>query len=129
MTPNQFGKFKFALETRLKELSGTPRNRETITVERTSDVLDEVELAGERDLAIWGLDRWFAQLRLVEAALDRIAERTYGRCLRCDEEISVRRLTALPHALFCITCQEAADHSESRESGITKELTGSYERV
>ena len=112
------------LVTRLKELSTTLRNRENISVERTPDVLDDVELAGERDLAIWSLDKCFTQLRLTQAALDRVAEQTYGRCPQCDEEISIKRLTALPHALVCIRCQEDSDHGELRELGVMKELTG-----
>jgi DnaK suppressor protein len=102
------------LELRLEELSSRLRNRENITVERTPDVLDDIELSVERDLAIWSLDRGFAQLRYVTAALDRIADGTYGRCLRCDEEINMKRLTAVPYASFCIKCQEDADHRESR---------------
>jgi DnaK suppressor protein len=88
------------LEAHLRDLSSRLRNRENIAVERTPDVVDNVELAGERDLAIWSLDKRFEQLRFVEAALDRIAGGTYGCCLRCDEEISMKRLTALPIRLL-----------------------------
>lgn len=124
MTPTQIGRLKLMLETRLRELSSSLRNRENIAVERTPDVVDNVELAGERDLAIWSLDKCFEQLRFWETALDRIAGGTYGCCLRCDEEISMKRLTALPYAFFCITCQEGAEHDESREQGVLKELAG-----
>jgi len=63
VTSTQLGRFKMKLETRLKELSSNLRNRENIAVERTPDALDDVELAGERDLAIWSLDKCFAQVR------------------------------------------------------------------
>ena len=112
------------LEARLEELSRRLRTREDISVEKTPDVLNEIELSVERDLAIWSLDKRFAQLRYVTAALDRIADGTYGSCIRCDEEIGVKRLAALPHALFCITCQESTEHSESEEPGVLKELVG-----
>lgn len=46
------------------------------------------------------------QVGLLRAALARIAAGTYGQCLRCDGEIGMVRLTALPHAAFCIPCQE-----------------------
>jgi DnaK suppressor protein len=45
----------------------------------------------------------------VRAALGRIAHGTYGKCLDCDEEISHKRLTAVPWATLCIVCQESAD--------------------
>ena len=31
----------------------------------------------------------------------------------------MKRLTAMPHASFCIKCQEEADHRESREPCAT----------
>lgn len=41
-------------------------------------------------------------------ALKRIAEGTYGRCERCLRDIPVERLEILPHARFCVPCQQAA---------------------
>jgi RNA polymerase-binding transcription factor DksA len=37
-----------------------------------------------------------------------MARGVYGRCLKCYREIGMPRLTALPHASFCIPCQEDA---------------------
>jgi serine phosphatase RsbU (regulator of sigma subunit)/RNA polymerase-binding transcription factor DksA len=41
-------------------------------------------------------------------ALKRIADGTYGRCERCDVDIPVERLEILPHARFCVPCQQAS---------------------
>jgi len=49
--PNAVGRLKLMLEARLRELSSSLRNRENIAVEKASDVVDNVELTGERDLA------------------------------------------------------------------------------
>ncbi len=122
MTPTQLEKLKLMLDVRLKELSSRLRNRENIAVERTSDVLDDVDLSAERDITIWSLDKGFAQLRHVTAALDRVAAGTYGWCLRCDEQINVKRLTAMPQASLCVKCQEVAEHDESRNGGVLKKL-------
>ena len=46
------------------------------------------------------------RLRLVEAALKRCEEGTYGCCQECDEPIAVARLTVRPEAFLCIACQE-----------------------
>jgi len=54
-------------------------------------------------------------VRLMRGALDRIAAGTYGYCGRCHGEIGMVRLTALPHANFCIPCQE--DAFFGRDSG------------
>jgi RNA polymerase-binding transcription factor DksA len=44
--------------------------------------------------------------RLAEtaAALDRIGERTFGRCEECQTEIPKARLKALPYTCHCIKC-------------------------
>lgn len=45
----------------------------------------------------------------ISAALNRIADGTYGRCTRCGTQIAPARLEALPHAAACIDCQSHAD--------------------
>jgi DnaK suppressor protein len=45
-------------------------------------------------------------LRLIEEALDRITEGTYGECINCGEEIQPKRLDAIPWTPHCIRCQE-----------------------
>jgi len=112
MTKNELEKYKTVLETRLKELSDALRNREDIAIEKTPDALDEVQLAGERELAIRTLDRESTLLRQVRSALSRIADGSYGTCLHCEEDISIKRLNAVPQTSYCITCQEAADRNE-----------------
>ena len=43
-------------------------------------------------------------LEAVERAAQRLAEGTYGRCLRCGGPIPVERLEALPAAETCLAC-------------------------
>ena len=40
----------------------------------------------------------------VNDALARIDEGTFGRCENCGQEISIRRLNALPYARHCVAC-------------------------
>jgi len=110
MDKSQIERFKVMLESRIEALWDRARNRDTIAIENTADTMDEVRLAEERDLAIQILGRDFTETRLVEAALARVEEGVYGFCLRCDEPIGSNRLRAMPHARFCVTCQEAAEH-------------------
>ena len=112
MTKIELEKYKTVLETKHKELSDALRNREEIAIEKTPDALDEVQLAGERELAIRTLDRESTMLRQVRSALSRIADGSYGTCLHCEEDISMKRLNAVPQTSYCITCQEAADRNE-----------------
>ena len=112
MNKTELNKYKAMLEAKQSELSAGLRNRDDIAIEKTPDALDEVQLAGERELAIRNLDRESNLLRNVKGALARIADGSYGVCMHCDEDIKVKRLDAVPWAKFCIHCQEAADRHE-----------------
>jgi DnaK suppressor protein len=120
MNQTEFNKYKAMLETKQAELSLGLRNREDIAIEKTPDALDEVQLAGERELAIRNLDRESNLLRHVRGALARMADGSYGVCLHCEEEIKPKRLDAVPWTKYCIRYQEAADrHEFETETGET----------
>jgi RNA polymerase-binding protein DksA len=42
----------------------------------------------------------------ITGALRRIADGSYGDCEKCGRAIPVERLEVLPHARFCVPCQE-----------------------
>ncbi len=46
------------------------------------------------------------QLRLIDEALARLDEGSYGICDDCGGAIPPKRLAALPWAVFCVPCQE-----------------------
>src|SRR5271156_2149813 len=113
MTKTELKNFKEVLETKQAELTQVLRNREGIAIEKSPDALDEVQNAAERELAIRNLDRESNLLRNVRAALHRIDEGTFGVCLHCEEDISLKRRNAVPWAPYCIQCQEIADRNQS----------------
>ena len=112
MNKTDLEKYKAVLEAKQAELAAGLRNREDIAIEKTPDALDEVQLAGERELAIRNLDRESNLLRNIRGALARIADGSYGVCMHCEEDIKPKRLDAVPWAAYCISCQEAADRHE-----------------
>jgi len=112
MNKTELEKYKAMLEAKRDELSAGLRNREDIAIEKTPDALDEVQLAGERELAIRNLDRESNLLRNVKGALLRVADGSYGVCMHCEEDIKPKRLDAVPWTKYCIRCQEAADRHE-----------------
>jgi DnaK suppressor protein len=123
MNKTELDKYKAMLEAKRAELSSNGlRNRDEIAIEKTPDALDEVQLAGERELAIRNLDREASLLRNVRAALSRISDGSYGTCMHCEEEIKPKRLEAVPWAAFCIRCQEAADRHEFAAAETLDEL-------
>ncbi len=123
MTQTEINKYKAILEAKQAELSAGLRNRDDIAIEKTPDAIDEVQLAGERELAIRNLDRESNLLRNVKGALVRIADGSYGVCMHCEEDIKIKRLDAVPWTRYCIKCQEAADrHEFEAEAGDSLEL-------
>lgn len=48
------------------------------------------------------------ELNLIEKALQRIQDGTYGICSHCEQPISPQRLQAVPWASYCIECQDNA---------------------
>ena len=45
-------------------------------------------------------------LTLVQEALDRMEEGSYGTCVHCGGEMQQKRLDAVPWARHCLDCQE-----------------------
>jgi DnaK suppressor protein len=122
MTKIEVSKFKKILETKREELERIVRNRDAITIEKSADALDEVQHASERELAIRNLDRESNLLRNVRAALRRIEDGSFGTCLHCEEEISPKRVAAVPWAPFCIQCQEQADRAQEEGTEVLDDI-------
>lgn len=112
MTNAEIKKYRETLEAKQAELIYLLRNREGIEIEKSPDALDEVQRASEREFAIRTLDRESALLRNVRAALQRINQEQFGICLHCEEDISVKRLNAVPWTPYCIECQEQYDRKQ-----------------
>ena len=45
----------------------------------------------------------------LEDALTRIKQGTFGECAQCAGQIEVKRLDAVPWALYCLKCQETPE--------------------
>src|SRR3974377_336639 len=122
MTTLELEHFKQLLTTTLEKMEQPIRKREEIAIENAPDDIDRVQGAVERELAIRQLESNFSRIQSVKLALERIEDGSYGTCLECDEEISPKRLKALPWASCCVRCQEIADRervkAEREAAGI-----------
>jgi len=82
-----------------------------------ADIQDEIEFA---------LIQMKAEtLSKIEEALRRLDEGTFGYCFECGEEISERRLRALPFAVRCKDCEEAREVAQQRERLLQRRGTAS----
>jgi DnaK suppressor protein len=47
----------------------------------------------------------------IDAALERIQDGTYGKCIQCEGTISKARLNAIPYTPVCIKCAEQQENN------------------
>ena len=74
---------------------------------------NEIDLASSlegREMVFQLTSRDRNELRLIEDAVFRINEGTYGACESCEKKISLKRLQIMPLTSLCIECQEAAEN-------------------
>lgn len=100
---------KNTLLAKNNELRARSIRREDIAIEKNAEPMDDLQQSADRILALDSMTRTWQTSSLIAEALERIENKTYGLCLECDEQISEKRLAALPWAKYCIKCQEAAD--------------------
>jgi len=120
LTDSQRGQLRAQLEQRkeqlLQELDAV--QRDTLAVASAAS-RGQAEPAGSpRDQANSMADgmvrdaeaaRDHAELTAVRAALERMAEGSYGECTDCGQSVGVPRLLAQPSAVRCIACQSKAE--------------------
>jgi DnaK suppressor protein len=107
-------RFKATLERMLGRLEAPLHRRDEIAIQISADTLDQVGNAADRELAVSQLELVSNRHNELISALRRIEDGTYGVCMECESDISVKRLNAVPWTPYCIYCQEVADHDRSR---------------
>jgi uncharacterized protein (DUF302 family)/RNA polymerase-binding transcription factor DksA len=80
--------------------------------EPRSNVPDSAELAADdvvREVGIAEVDRDLAEIAAIDAAIERLDNGTYGRCLDCHSPIDSARLAHNPEVARCVPCQARAE--------------------
>lgn len=67
--------------------------------------LSRMDAIQQQQMSLESKNRALLTLKQIEAALGRIKGGSYGLCLKCEEEISEKRLRARPESPFCSGCQ------------------------
>lgn len=116
MERTELERLKNMLLERLHAAEQPLRRRDEIAVENSPDSIDRVQNAAERELAIRQIESDSSRLQSLRFALERVADGSYGICLRCDTEISAKRLNAVPWASNCIKCQDILDRECKEQS-------------
>jgi DnaK suppressor protein len=114
----QVKKFREQLLAKAEEIRVSMLNGDTLNSERVAD---------PDDLAVQSHEEWIflnrnsidtMLLREIQESLQRIDAGSYGLCRECEEPVSQKRLTAIPWARHCVSCQEelAAQEEENRQA-------------
>ncbi len=77
-----------------------------------SDVADRASSETDRSLELRARDRQRKLIAKIDAALERIADGTYGYCEETGEPISLKRLEARPIATLSLEAQERHERQE-----------------
>jgi DnaK suppressor protein len=109
-------RYQTLLIAKREEILGSSRHREDIWIVESSDLIETVQLASDREFAILSLERESRSLMQVDAALERIDHGEFGICLECEEPIPTKRLAVVPWAAYCLQCQELHDTRESTDA-------------
>ncbi len=90
------------------------QGRETVT-DDTQDVADQAVLSYQKEFLFSQGTNGHHQLRMVQQALNRLHEGSFGECIHCGEEIGAKRLEALPWTAYCIACKEKMESGELQD--------------
>jgi len=105
---------KHILLVRLEEMRESLKERDGLMIAAVSEDIEKIRSQADREIEVLKLSRSTSTVREIIAALDRVDEGEYGICIACSENISPKRLAALPWAARCIRCQENADRQHAQ---------------
>ena len=112
---------KKRLETRQQELRRTVvRNQadgRTADEDAAQDIADRAASSYNKEFLFSQSNNERQLLMMVDGALARIREGSFGECISCGKEINPKRLEAVPWTRHCIECQEKL------EQGILEETS------
>jgi len=104
-------------ENLIKSINRSRLAAKEIKLENTEDEGDLATISHERDILYNLHETDYTRLRYIEDAMKAMDRGEFGECVRCGEDISEKRLEAVPWATTCIRCQEetetAAEHTRS----------------
>ena len=85
----------------------------TADEEGTQDLADKAANSYTKEFLFHQSSSDRSLLQLIEDALSRVEDGSYGECLRCGGPMQHKRLEAVPWARHCIPCQKVQDEESA----------------
>jgi DnaK suppressor protein len=73
---------------------------------------DRARSSHEKELLSRQASQLRSRLKLIERALGKVRDGSYGLCSNCGEGINPKRLNAIPWTSYCVTCQELIERRQ-----------------
>ena len=93
-------------EELLKGIARTQQEGREADEDPTVDLADKAANSYTKEFLFGQTHNDRSLLQLVDDALARIKDGSFGECISCHEELQQERLEAVPWTRYCITCQE-----------------------
>jgi DnaK suppressor protein len=93
-------------EELLKSIARTEEEGRAADDDPTVDLADKAANSYTKEFLFGQTNTERSMLQLIDKALDRIKNNTYGICEVCESELQQKRLEAVPWARHCTSCQE-----------------------
>jgi RNA polymerase-binding protein DksA len=98
----------------LNEVAETEAELAYIHEEREPELVERGQEASREQLYQRLDERGQQEIEEIDAALQRIADGSYGTCADCGAHIGVPRLNAMPSATLCIGCARSREAQAHR---------------
>ncbi len=109
MDPKELQTWKERLLALRDELAGEVEELKqesfSLGTDAVQDVADDASVTYNRQVLLNLSEREREQLRMIEQALERIEQGSFGVCEDCGEPIPRARLEAVPWATLCVECK------------------------
>lgn len=120
MEKKRLEQFKKKLEERQQELRRQVSNRQQDGRNQGEDIAQDI---ADKAASSYNKEFLFTQstnerqlLGMVDGALARIREGSFGECASCGKEINAKRLEAVPWTRYCIECQEKMEKGQLEQA-------------
>lgn len=120
MDKKKLDSFKKRLEERQQALrkmvSRTEEDGRVADQDSAQDIADRAANSYTKEFLFSQSNNERQLLQMVETALGRIREGSFGECISCGDEINAKRLEAVPWTRYCIECQEKKEKGQLEEA-------------
>jgi len=112
--------FKKKLEERQqalrKTVTRTAQDGRDSDLDTAQDIADKAASSYNKEFLFHQSNSERQLLQMVEGALERLREGSFGQCISCGKEINPKRLEAVPWTRHCIECQEKLEKGQLEEA-------------